>query len=58
MHTPQVISPFNCSPDELVIGSKEIPISLAEMVPAEKRLSATVGIEPLVSGNKVPTPNV
>lgn len=35
-------------------GSKAIPISLAVIVPAEKRLSVTVGIV-LESGDKVPT---
>jgi len=55
MYTPQVISPFVCRPLESVIGSKETPISLAEIVPAEKRLSVTVGMEDDVSGDKVST---
>ena len=54
MYAPQVISPFSSSPEELVIGSKEIPIWSAEIVPSEKRLSVTVGIEVLESGDKVP----
>ena len=58
MYTPQVSSPFKSSPEELVIGSKEIPISSALIVPSEKRLSVTVGISELVSGDKVPTQNV
>ena len=55
MYTPQVISPFACSPLELVIGSKETPITRAEIVPAVKRLSVTVGIAVFVLGDKVPT---
>ena len=41
-----------------MIGSKEIPISWAGIVPAEKRLLVTVGIEVLVPGDKVSTQNV
>jgi len=50
---PQVSSPFNCSPEELVIGSKETPISWALIVPCEKRLSVTVGISEFVAGDSV-----
>ena len=36
------------------MGSKEIPILWAGIVPSEKRLSVTVGILLLASGDKVP----
>lgn len=55
MYTPQVSSPFNCVPLESVIGSKEILSTFSSIVPAVKRLSVTVGIVALVSGDKVPT---
>ena len=58
MYTPQVSSPFSSSPEEPVIGSKETLIWLAVIVPCEKRLSVTVGISELVSGDNVPTENV
>jgi len=38
----------------MVVGSKEIPISLEGMTPLAKRLSVTVGIKAPVSGLKVP----
>jgi hypothetical protein len=55
MHTPQLSSPFVCAPEESVIGSKETATSFEGIVPDEKRLSVTVGIEVVVSGDKVPT---
>jgi hypothetical protein len=48
---PQVISPFMSLP--VMLGSKETPIDWAEMVPAENKLSVTVGIRELVAGDKV-----
>jgi len=51
-YVPQVSSPLRIS--GTVVGSKEIPISLAVMIPLAKALSVTVGIGVLVAGLKVP----
>ena len=50
---PHVSSPF--ASEVLVAGSNETPIDLAEMVPDEKRLSVTVGMEEEEAGERVPT---
>jgi len=50
-NVPQVSSPLRIS--GVVVGSKEIPISLAVMTPLAKRLSVTVGMGELVAGLKV-----
>ena len=49
---PQVSTPFN--EFALVVGSKAIEISSAEMSPWEKALSTMVGTVLVVSGNKAP----
>ena len=49
---PQVSSPLTT--ESVVVGSKEIPISLAVIVPPLKRLSVTVGISVLGSLVRVP----
>lgn len=48
---PQVISPFKSLP--VMEGSKETPISWAEMAPWENKLSVTVGMVLEVAGDKV-----
>ena len=50
---PNVNSPLFAT--SCVVGSNEIPISFADMVPWLNRLSVTVGIVERVSGDKVPT---
>ena len=52
-YLPHVSSPF--SSDSLVAGSNEMPIELEGIVPAEKRLSVTVGMLELELGSRVPT---
>ena len=52
VYIPQVISPLRFP--LVVVGSKEIPISLEVMIPLEKALSVTVGIGVLSAGLKVP----
>jgi len=41
--------------DSAVAGSNEMPIKLEGIVPAEKRLSVTVGMAELTSGERVDT---
>ena len=50
---PKVNSPLSFG--VVVVGSKDMPISLDVMVPWLNRLSVTVGMEAVVSGDKVPT---
>lgn len=52
MKLPHVNSPFRTSRE--VVGSKEIPISLALINPLEKRLSVTVGMRVVLAGERVP----
>ena len=58
MHKPQLNSPFNPVPPELLKGSKETATKFLEIAPNAKRLSVTVGTEAVVSGNKNPTLNL
>ena len=48
---PKVSSPLTDSKE--VVGSKETATRCSGIVPCEKRLSVTVGISELVSGDKV-----
>jgi len=50
---PHVSSPL--ATDSAVAGSNEMPIKLEGIVPAEKRLSVTVGIVEPESGERVDT---
>ena len=50
---PHVISPLTT--DGPVAGSNEIPIKLEEILPVEKRLSVTVGMLAVESGERVDT---
>lgn len=57
MIIPKACSPHVSSPFEsfsVTVGSKEMPISLALMVPCENELSVTVGMVESASGDKVP----